>query len=216
MYVKLSYLFLLLLITVFGIASNKKLAIPFKLLTVVIGITFILESIMWLLSFRYYDTRFLAHIMSFAELNLYLAIFYFLFHKKIIKKAIIFLIIFFNIFSIINSFFLQPYYNNFPSNVLLPVQICYALLSLVMFRQMLSNALDINITKQSIFWFNSAMLFLSTSLFFYLGLNNYFVIHRLNFHILGTFNYGINLIFYTMAGYSIYLNSKEIYLKNEG
>ena len=215
MYVKLIYLFLLLLITVLGIARYKKLAIPFKLLTAIIGITFILESITWVLAIYYHDTRPLAHVMSLAELNFYFSIFYFLFNQKIVKRIIIGLIVFFNIFSVINSFFFQPYHNNFPSNVLLPVQICYALLSLVMFRQMLSNALDINITKQSIFWFNSAMLFLSTSLFFYLGLNNYFVIHHLNFHILGTFNYGINLIFYTMAGYSIYLNSKEIYLKNE-
>ena len=74
---------------------------------------------------------------------------------------------------------------------------------------MLSNALEINITKQGIFWYNSAMLFISTSLFFYLGLNNYYVKHHLNMDILQILGYGINYIFYLMLGYSIYLNSKE-------
>jgi len=215
MSVRLVYLILLLSTTIFGIARYKKLAIPFKLLTGIIGITFIVESINWELAMHNHDSRYLAHIMSLAEINFYFPIFYFLFREKKIKKIIIGLIIFFNFFSIINSFFLQPYYNNFPSNVLLPVEICYAILSLVMFRQMLYNTLAISIIKQSIFCYTSGMLFLSTSLFFYLGLNNYFVIHHLNFHILGTFVYGINLIFYTMAGYSIYRNSKETYL-NEG
>ncbi len=215
MFIQLLYLSLLLSTMILGIVRHKKLTVPYKLLTVIIGITFIVESINWQLAIRSHDTRFLAHIMSLAELNFYFPIFYLLFSQKVIKKIIIGLIIFFNIFSFINSFFLQPYYNNFPSNVLLPVEICYAILSLVMFRQMLSNTLSINITKQSIFWYGSAMLFLSTSLFLCLGLNNYFVIHHLNFHILGTFNYIINLIFYTMAGYAIYLNSKENIL-NEG
>jgi hypothetical protein len=215
MFIRLLYLSLLLLTTILGIVRHKKLTVPFRLLTAIIGITFIVESINWQLSIHYHDARFLAHIMSLAELNFYFPIFYLLFNQKVTKNIILGLIIFFNIFSFINSFFLQPYYNNFPSNVLLPVQICYAILSLVMFRQMLLNTLDINITKQSIFWYSSAMLFLSTSLFFFLGLNNYFVIHHLSFHFLSTFNYVINLIFYTMAGYSIYLNSKE-HILNEG
>lgn len=210
MYIKSAcYLFVLLLITIFGIVRYKKLAIPFMLLTAIIGITVILESISRVFAVVYHDSRPIYHITSFAELNFYFLIFYFLFNQKIIKKVVIFLIIFFNLFSIVNSFFLQPYQNTFPSNVLLPVQICYAILSLLMFRQMLSNALEINITKQGIFWYNSAMLFISTSLFFYLGLNNYYVKHHLNMDILQILGYGINYIFYLMLGYSIYLNSKE-------
>ncbi len=209
------YLILLLFIAIFGIARFKKLAIPFKLVTGIVGVTFILESLSHVFAYLYQDSRPVAHITSIAELNFYFSIFYFLFRQKTIKKVVVGLIIFFNIFSVINSFYLQPYYNNFPSNVLLPVQICYALLSLLMFNQMLSNTIMTKITSQSIFWYASAMLFISTSLFLYLGLGNYFAKHHIYAANLNFFGTIINIIFYPMLGYAIYLNSKEN-IFNEG
>jgi len=209
------YLLILLLTSIFGIVRYQKLAIPFKLLCGIIAITFFVEVANRFCAVRYHNSMPVYHIASFAELNFFLSIYYFLFNQKNTKKAIISLIVILNICSIINSFFLQPYRNTFPSNVLVPAQISYAIFSILLFRQMLLHPVMVNIVKQSVFWYNTAMLFFSSTMFLGLGVDNYFINHKLDYHIIIIFGYCVNVIFYTILAYSIYLNTKETHTENE-
>ena len=119
MYIKSAcYLFVLLLITIFGIVRYKRLTIPFKLVAAIIGITVILESISRVFAVVYHDSRPIYHITSLAELNFYFLIFYFLFSQKTIKKVVIFLIIF--------SIFFRSSTPSFCSLIKIPsLQTCY-------------------------------------------------------------------------------------------
>jgi hypothetical protein len=45
----------------------------------------------------------------------------------------------------------------------------YALFSLLLFKEMLQYPLRINILKQSVFWYNTAILFYATTMFFMMG-----------------------------------------------
>jgi len=209
------YLLILLLTSIFGIVRYKKLTIPFKLLVGIVAITFILEVLSRVFAVLYRNAMPVYHLASFAELNFFLLIYYFLFSQKMTKRIVICLIVLLNVFSLINSFFLQPYHNNFPSNVILPAEISYAIFSMLLFRQMLLNPVMVNIMEQSVFWYNTAMLFFSSTMFLSLGFSNYFLNHNLDNHIIDIFGYCVNVIFYIILAFSIYLNTKETDTENE-
>jgi len=81
------------------------------------------------------------------------------------------------VFFIVNAIYLQPFLHKFPTNANTAAQALFTAFSLLLFREMLDYPLKIDIVKQSIFWFNTAMLFYATTIFFMLSLSNYLSEH---------------------------------------
>jgi len=197
-----------------GMVCFKKLTIPFKLLTLLVTFTLLLEITARICALMYKNNIAVMHIMGLTEYILFSLTFYYLFKSKIVKASILVSIVIISIFFFINALLLQPYNRVFPSNIVLPSEIAYTIFSLLLFKQMLQYPLQINIIKQSIFWYNTAILFFSTTMFLNLGLINYYIKHRLNDGIIHDFTLGINVIFYVLIGISILMNSKEITFDN--
>jgi hypothetical protein len=86
----------------------------------------------------------------------------------------------------------------------------------MIFKQMLQYPLQINITRQSIFWYNTAILFFSTTAFLNFGLVNYVVKHHLNPVISYNCGFVLNMIFYSLIGISILINDKKLITENAG
>jgi len=206
----ISYLLLLLLVLVTGVVRYKKLTTPFKILTLLIISTLLLEISAKICAVRFRNNLPVMHIISITQYLFYSFAYYHLFKNNIIRNSILASIFLFIIFFTVNSLLIQPYYSDFPSNAVLASEILYAIFSLLLFKQMLLYPLQVNIIKQSVFWYNTAMLFFSTTMFLNLGLINYFIKHQLNDLIVYDFTFVINMIFYLLIGISILIDNKEI------
>ena len=173
------YDLLVLIAFIIGLVRFKKLASPFKILTCSVGVTILLE-ILSLIFIKIYGTNALIyHLMSISAYIFYAVAYSLLFKDRRIKKAIMFFIPVIFSFFLVNILFLQqPSDKQFPTNIYLITNILYVIFSLLMFKQMLQQPSDSSITKQSIFWFNSALLFFSTTMFLNMGLLNYYASHK--------------------------------------
>jgi len=117
--------------------------------------------------------------------------YFYLFKSNIIKKGILILGPLTMIFFFINLLYLQqPANKQFPTNIYLITNALQVVFSLLMFKQMLQYLVSINIIKQSTFWFNTAILFFSTTMFLNMGLLNYYAEH----------NWGYDMIYYLWEG----------------
>ncbi len=92
--------------------------------------------------------------------------------------------------------FLQPFTKVFPTYIYIPTQILFAIFSLLLFKEMLMYPIKINITKQSVFWFNTAILFYATTMFFNLSISNYLAENNLNDDFIFYFWYFITDVFH--------------------
>ena len=168
-----SYTFLVLIIGIIGIVRYKWLSLPFKILTWSSFMAFVLAIASKVFSARYKNNFPILHLECITEFVFYSVVYYYLFKNKAIRKVIIVIIIVFSAAFVINAIFFQPFFTLFPTNLDLPKQVLFAIFSLLLFKEMLLYPLKINIINQSVFWFNTAMLFFATTMFFNLGLTNY-------------------------------------------
>jgi hypothetical protein len=63
--------------------------------------------------------------------------------------------------------------------------------------------------KQSVFWFNTAILFFSTTMFLNLGLLNYYGLHSKSMAVILCFWYSIDVIFTVFLILAILNDNKE-------
>ena len=203
------YGLLLIIVSIIGVVRYKRLTTPFKILSVLIFLTLLLETLSKVCAIKYKNNIPVAHVTGIIEYLFYSLIYYFLFKNKLTRASILVALLIFIVLSVINSIFIQPYYSDFPSNMVIPSEIAYTIFSLLLFKQMLLYPLPVNIVKQGIFWFNTAILFFSTTMFFNLGLTNYYIKHHLNDLVIFDFYFGINMIFYLLIGTSMLMDKKE-------
>jgi hypothetical protein len=167
-------------------------------------------QIIALISIARYGTNVsISQIESLIDFIFFSVTFYFLFRNKVIKKAIIISIIIITIFFFINAIFFQAINKVFPTNIYFPTQILFAVFSLLLFKEMLMYPLKINIIQQSVFWYNTAILFYATTMFFNFGLSNYLVKRNLIDYFIYYFWYFILHVFYILIGISLLTEKKK-------
>jgi len=207
------YDFLLTTVLGIGFLRYKKLTVPFKILTLSVIATLLLAILNQISINRYKHNYPILHLECITGYIFYSLTYYYLFKDKKIKKLILISIAIVTVFFFINALFLQPFNKVFPSNLYLPTQALYAFFSLLLFREMLQYPLKINIIKQSSFWFNIAILFYATTMFFMMGLSNYLGEHKHspNFISFALYLwYFILYAFHVLIGVSLLTNNKEI------
>lgn len=129
--------------------------------------------------------------------------YYYLFQKKTLKILSGVITICLLLFIVINAFVFEPFYSSFPSNALIADEVVFVILSLLLFKQMLQFAVQINIYKQGVFWFNSAVLFFSGTMFANFVLVNYNASFKIKSQIL-TFSWnGTEILFNILLGFAI-------------
>ena len=171
---------------------------------------FLCNVVSKLFSAKYKTNAPVLQIECIAEYIFYALIYYYLFKNKILKNLILTSVVIISVFFIVNAIAWQPFNSKFPTYVYIPTQILYVLFSLLMFKQMLLYPLKINIIKQGVFWYNTAMLFYATTMFLNLGLTNIYAQHNHWDNYIFYFWYGIVSVFHTLIGVSIFTASKEI------
>jgi len=148
------------------------------------------------------------HIEALVQYIFYSSIYYCLFNNKAIRKAIVLSIILVSVFAIANALFFQPFLKVYPTYVNLPTLAALTILSLLLFRQMLLYPLKTPLLKQGVFWYNTAILFYSTTLFLTIGFSN---IYRkdLFFAYIYYLWYVILYIFALLTALALLTDSKE-------
>ncbi|MDR3696768.1 hypothetical protein [Mucilaginibacter sp.] len=204
------YWLLLLIVSGVGIMRYKKLTLPFKILSCSVLIVFFFNILAKVFSFRYKNNAPILQTESITEYVIYALIYFYLFKNKAIKKVIFASIVILFVFFIINAIFLQPFLKVFPTNIYLPTQILFAIFSLLLFKQMLLYPSKVNIVKQGVFWYNTAMFIYATTMFLNLGLANYYVAHHINDYSLYYFWYFSLYLFHVFIGVSLLTDNKEM------
>jgi len=165
-----------LLIIVFGIGvvCYSKLTTPFKLLALTEPVTIILDLLSKVFSHLYKTNALILHLECLVLYVFYSSIYYYLFQSKTMKKMVWISTVVIVGFAFFNGIFLQPAYKSFPSFLYMVTNTMLVAFSLLLFKQMLLYPIKIKITGQGIFWYNTSMLFFSTTMFLNLGLTNYY------------------------------------------
>lgn len=205
----ITYLILLLIVSGIGIFRYKTFTIPFKILTWAVLMELLCHIIELISIARYGNNIIISQIESLTGFIFFLATFYFLFRNRVIKKAIVVSIITITIFFFINAIFFQSIRKLFPTNIYFATQVLFAVFSLLLFKEMLMYPIKINIIKQSVFWYNTAILFYATTMFFNFGISNYLLKHNLQDQFIYYFWYFILHVFYILIGISLLTDKKK-------
>jgi len=212
--VPISYCILLIIVSGTGIVRYRKLTMPFRVLTWSVPTILVYNILSPIFSARYKTNAPILQLECITDFTFYLTAYYFLFKNKLIKKTIVTSLVIAFVFFCINAVFFQPFLTKFPTYVYFPTQVLFAIFSLLLFKEMLMYPLKINIIKQSTFWYNTAMLFYATTMFFYFGLSNYFGDHNFHDLIIYYFWYFILFVFHILIGVSLLTDDKNIADKN--
>jgi hypothetical protein len=204
----LIYLFLLLIISLYGVLNLKKLSTPYKILTFLIGITFLSECLSRLLIGVFHNSAPADHGYAITEFSLIAGIYYFLFKKVLFKRLVIISIPLFVMAEIINLVYFQTVFE-FPSVLLSLQELACVVFSLFYFTEMLLNPIDVPLFKQSAFWLNTSLFSFSAIIFLCFGLMNSLIVNQIGINTLSTFIYWVNIIFYCVLWFSINIETKS-------
>jgi len=208
-------LILSILVCLIGIVRFTKLTMPFKLLVILQLIDLALTTAgSKVVEARYHNNALISHVQTCNSFMFYSIIYYLLLKNKLIKQFLLVFIIIVPIFCFINALFLEPYFNTFPTYTILPTDILCIVFSLLLFKQMLLYPMQINIVRQSVFWFNIGILFFSATMFMNFGLMNYYRLHGLRGQIVFYFWYSAIIIFNLLLGMAILTDRKEAAIVN--
>ena len=199
-----------LLIIVFGIGvvCYSKLTTPFKLLALTVPITILLDVCSKISAHLYKTNALVLHLECLVLYVFYSCIYYHLFQSKTMKKIVLVSTIVIVTFAFFNGIYLQPAYKSFPSFLYMVTNIMLVTFSLLLFKQMLLYPVKIMITSQGIFWYNTSILFYSTTMFLNLGLTNYYSQLKFDQGIY-YFWYGSYYILNILTGIALFSNYKE-------
>jgi hypothetical protein len=181
---------------------------PFKILTAVVGLTFLSEAISRYLAITIRNSNPPYHFFCCIEYLGFALIYANLLKQKSVRKMILFSIPIFILSSLFNTIFVQQLFV-LPSNSLLIEHIIITIFSLILFFQMAHYPAQMNILKQDIFWFNTVVLVYFASDFLIWAFYNFYLRNKINNHFLVVFSYSINLLFYVVLGLSIWLNMNK-------
>lgn len=202
------YLILLLLITIYGVLNLKRLSTPFKLVTLLIGLTFLSEVLSRVLISTIKNSAPADHAYAIAEFVLIAFIYFYLFKNVRIRYALLIAIPVFIVAEIVNLLFFQSILE-FPSVLLSVQELACVVFSLFYFAEMLLNPIDVPLFSQSAFWLNASLFLFSAIIFLCFGLMNSLIVSQVTTKTLSIFIYWVNLIFYSFIWLSVSIDAKN-------
>lgn len=188
----------------------QKLTIPFRILVLSLVVTIALEIFARFLTVKFKNNAVAYHLMSINGYIFYSLIYRYLFKNKKLKRFVLLSMPAVITFFFINLFLLQqPSHKVFPTNIYLLTNSLYIIFSLLLFKQMLQHSLEVPIVKQSNFWFNTAMLYYSATMFLHVAFLNYYVEHGWGYDIIFYLYGGNYILFYSLTAAALLVDRKE-------
>ena len=188
----------------------NRLSIPFRLLSLYLLFSFLDNVANRIVIAVCGNNLIILHIETLANLVFFSLIYYSLFKNKYARtSALIFLILGILLYSV-NFFFIQQYNKAFPSIMMLFNELLFVAYSLELFKQMLQYPLQISITRQSIFWYNTAMLFFYSTMVLNFALINYYYKHNYQSKVETYFWYFSEIGFNLLLGLAVFMDRKNL------
>ncbi|HTK19640.1 MAG TPA: hypothetical protein VL442_09015 [Mucilaginibacter sp.] len=199
-----------LILAIIGMVCYKRLTVPFRVLSwYLVFELFITLFDKW--EIDNYRTNVIQHHIEAPGTYIFFGlIYYLLFKNKYIKKSILTSIVLVTIFSIINAFFIQKYSSLFPTYIMMLTEVLCVILAVMLFNKMLLYPTEVNIIRQSAFWFNTAVIIYNSSLFLASALGNYLAGHmKINYYVMAYFWFGTIFLFYIFLIIAILTDRRE-------
>jgi hypothetical protein len=203
------YLYLLLAVASVGMYRYKRLTVPFKILGWSVVALLLVSIVSKIFAIKYRNNAPILQIESIEEYTFYSLVYFYLFNNIILKKIVGVSIAIMVILFVTNAMFLQPFFTAFPTNINVICQLMYAIFSLLLFREMLNYPVKVNIIRRNVFWFNTAMLFYATTMFFNLAMSNYLAGRNFEDLIITYFWYFDIYLFHIFICVAFIVNNKE-------
>jgi len=200
---------ILLGVAMIGIIRFNQQTLPFRILAIAAICTLSLVILEDIFIARYQNNAPIYHIEAISGYTFYTLIYYHLFTDKLIKRFVIFSLIILIPFSIYNAIYLQSFIKIFPTFVNLPTLGLLAIMSLLLFNQMLTAPSHVPLLRQSVFWYNSAILFYSTTKFLNIGLSNTYTRDPSLDNIVFYLWYFTDYIFALLQGIALFIGVKS-------
>lgn len=190
--------------------SYKRLTMPFRLLAWYLLYSFLDNIANRIVISSYGNNLIILHVETLANLVFFSLIYYALFKNGYVKMSVLIFLILGILLYIISFLFIQPYNKVFPSIMLLFNELLFVAYSLVLFKQMLQYPLQINITKQSTFWYNTAVLFFFSTMVLNFALINYYYEHNYQSKVESYFWYFNDVGFNLLLGIAVFMDRKNL------
>ncbi|HTE10238.1 MAG TPA: hypothetical protein VK645_04695 [Chitinophagaceae bacterium] len=203
------YLFIILVTAGFGLLSFRIAEAAIRVLTILLFITFLSESISVYLPMAGSSNYPVYHFYVIISFWLYSLIYFYLFKAKNIRFVVLGVPVVFTIFCIVNSMNYQRL-NQFPSTNVMVSNITLVIYSLIYLKHLIDSNLFISLRRNAEFWLNSAVLVYFTLQVFIWGIFNYLIKNKMNINPMINFAVCTSIIFYLVLGLAIYLETKKL------
>jgi len=201
---------LLFAVALIGVLRYKRLEPAFKVLATAAVASLSLNIIENIYIAVYKSNAPIYHIRAIVEYIFYALTYYYLFTNRRLKTIILVSIAVLTPFSIINALYLQPYHNTFPTYVNVPTLALLVIFALMLFKQMLLSPLKTPLMKQGTFWFNTGIIFYSTTMFLVIGLSNVYKSDLSLYIVVFYLWYSIVYIFAILVGIALFTDNRKI------
>jgi hypothetical protein len=191
-----------------GVVRLKHLTTPFIVLSLLLFITFLSESIATYLPYIHLSNVVVYHFYVIIAFWLYSLIYFYLLKKSRVRGIILLVSILFSAFAIFNSLNYQKL-NSFPSINIILFNVLLVIYSIYFLKHMIEIDPFNSLFKNSFFWFNTGVLTYFTLEIFIWGVMDYLIKNDKNIQMLLTFGVCISICFYGILGLSIWLDDKR-------
>lgn len=201
------YLLLLFAINIIGVARFKNLTKSFRILVVLTIAIFVSELCSRMLIREIKNSIPTVYFSAFAEFILYTAVYYCLYQSKA-KRVLLYLAVLGTL-----AFAVQLFLTGllaYPTVFMEFTHIIFLIYTLLYYRQMLSAPTQVALTKQSDFWFNTALFVFSSIGTLNFGLHTYAINHKPGIDV-DNIIFPINILLYATIGWAVIIDKRNVY-----
>lgn len=199
----------LLIISIAGVVKFSRLTTPVIILTILILVTLVSESIAAYLAHTKKDNLAVYHFYVIVAFWLYSLCYFFLLKRTKGRILILLIPVIFTLFAVINSIGYQRL-SDFPSINIIVSNVLTISYSLYYFKYLIDLNPFETLRRNSRFLFNTSVLVYSTLVLFVLGILNYLFAHGKNPVPLIVFNYFMTMGYYIALGITILQDRKPL------
>jgi hypothetical protein len=206
-YQDLIYRIFILAALVIGLIYYQKSNLPFRILTLYLGYTFLSECLSLYFRNSLHNNSLVQKIFLLVEIASVGLIYYLLFEIKLYKIVTQFITVCFFLFSLIFIFlYPEPI---LPSYLVAAEALFFIFFSLLFYRQLLVFPKEKDLLVSGAFWLNSSLLINSAGSFVFWITFRYLWNHHILFPNLLNILFALQLIEYTILGVALYLHGQQ-------
>ncbi len=200
------YLSALLISALIGVVNFKRLTTPFRILSILLGYTFIHECAVRIGAYYKVSLNIIYQVYILLAFSLYALIYFFSLIKhrfKIIALVVLSIIILLGMINMVMSI------DSFPSIAISFCSCMIIFLSLLQLSELLYSDPELRLIQKPLFWMNTAIMVYWSINFLQLGLYSYFVKTNSPNPITQNIHTYSSIVYYAILGFCLYFSGRR-------